>query len=161
LRSEGRDDFKFCFWQFLVNLSKCAKFYLNLSRCLPGAGQACADLPHCNIVPLLRYDDMAASMKSVTETGVELSNEERNLLSVAYKVGFVLESIEGFIGDQAFSSVALFASSPIPSTPLSLQQIVSLSQSSCVSLGGGGRRGTESYDRKKAWSSINRSILSG
>jgi 14-3-3 protein beta/theta/zeta len=32
-----------------------------------------------------RYDDMAASMKSVTETGVELTNEERNLLSVAYK----------------------------------------------------------------------------
>ncbi len=45
LRSEGRDNFKFCFWQFLVNLNKCAKFYLNLSRCLPGAGQACADLP--------------------------------------------------------------------------------------------------------------------
>ena len=35
-----------------------------------------------------RYDDMAGSMKSVTETGIELSNEERNLLSVAYKVGF-------------------------------------------------------------------------
>jgi 14-3-3 protein beta/theta/zeta len=33
----------------------------------------------------LRYDDMAASMKAVTETGIELSNEERNLLSVAYK----------------------------------------------------------------------------
>ena len=32
---------------------------------------------------------MAGSMKSVTETGIELSNEERNLLSVAYKVGFV------------------------------------------------------------------------
>merc|ERR1712180_179972 len=32
-----------------------------------------------------RYDDMAASMKAVTETGQELSNEERNLLSVAYK----------------------------------------------------------------------------
>ncbi|CAG0915232.1 unnamed protein product [Notodromas monacha] len=32
-----------------------------------------------------RYDDMAGSMKQVTETGVELSNEERNLLSVAYK----------------------------------------------------------------------------
>jgi len=32
-----------------------------------------------------RYDDMAAAMKSVTETGVELSNEEMNLLSVAYK----------------------------------------------------------------------------
>jgi len=32
-----------------------------------------------------RYDDMAAAMKAVTETGAELSNEERNLLSVAYK----------------------------------------------------------------------------
>ncbi|KAG8446812.1 hypothetical protein GDO86_014319 [Hymenochirus boettgeri] len=32
-----------------------------------------------------RYDDMAASMKAVTELGGELSNEERNLLSVAYK----------------------------------------------------------------------------
>ncbi|XP_053314813.1 14-3-3 protein theta [Spea bombifrons] len=32
-----------------------------------------------------RYDDMAASMKAVTECGNELSNEERNLLSVAYK----------------------------------------------------------------------------
>jgi 14-3-3 protein beta/theta/zeta len=32
-----------------------------------------------------RYDDMASAMKKVTETGVELSNEERNLLSVAYK----------------------------------------------------------------------------
>ena len=38
---------------------------------------------------LHRYDDMAASMKSVTETGVELSNEERNLLSVAYKVKII------------------------------------------------------------------------
>ena len=32
-----------------------------------------------------RYDDMAATMKEVTESGIELSNEERNLLSVAYK----------------------------------------------------------------------------
>ncbi|KAL4629974.1 14-3-3 protein beta/alpha-like [Arapaima gigas] len=32
-----------------------------------------------------RYDDMAAAMKAVTEQGGELSNEERNLLSVAYK----------------------------------------------------------------------------
>ncbi|ESO11612.1 hypothetical protein HELRODRAFT_185239 [Helobdella robusta] len=32
-----------------------------------------------------RYDDMATSMKKVTELGTELSNEERNLLSVAYK----------------------------------------------------------------------------
>jgi hypothetical protein len=39
------DNFKFWFWQILVNLTKCAKFHLNLSRCLQGAGQACADLP--------------------------------------------------------------------------------------------------------------------
>lgn len=32
-----------------------------------------------------RYDDMAAAMKAVTEGDIELSNEERNLLSVAYK----------------------------------------------------------------------------
>uniref|UniRef100_UPI0037E8173A 14-3-3 protein beta/alpha-1-like n=1 Tax=Semicossyphus pulcher TaxID=241346 RepID=UPI0037E8173A len=32
-----------------------------------------------------RYDDMATAMKAVTEQGSELSNEERNLLSVAYK----------------------------------------------------------------------------
>lgn len=32
-----------------------------------------------------RYDDMADRMKEVTEKGEELSNEERNLLSVAYK----------------------------------------------------------------------------
>ncbi|KAK7915683.1 hypothetical protein WMY93_011444 [Mugilogobius chulae] len=32
-----------------------------------------------------RYDDMAAAMKAVTEQNCELSNEERNLLSVAYK----------------------------------------------------------------------------
>ncbi|XP_035476201.1 14-3-3 protein beta/alpha-B [Scophthalmus maximus] len=32
-----------------------------------------------------RYDDMAASMKAVAENGTKLCNEERNLLSVAYK----------------------------------------------------------------------------
>ena len=32
-----------------------------------------------------RYDDMVNSMKSVTEMRDELSKEERNLLSVAYK----------------------------------------------------------------------------
>ncbi|XP_018599261.1 tyrosine 3-monooxygenase/tryptophan 5-monooxygenase activation protein, theta polypeptide a [Scleropages formosus] len=32
-----------------------------------------------------RYEDMAFCMKEVTEQGAELSNEERNLLSVAYK----------------------------------------------------------------------------
>ncbi|KAL2079878.1 hypothetical protein ACEWY4_023671 [Coilia grayii] len=54
-----------------------------------------------------RYDDMAASMKAVTELNEELSNEERNLLSVAYKnvVGArrsswrVVSSIEGKTAD--------------------------------------------------------------
>lgn len=32
-----------------------------------------------------RYDDMAAAMKAVTEASEKLTNEERNLLSVAYK----------------------------------------------------------------------------
>uniref|UniRef100_H2LBM3 14-3-3 domain-containing protein n=1 Tax=Oryzias latipes TaxID=8090 RepID=H2LBM3_ORYLA len=32
-----------------------------------------------------RYDDMATAMKTVTEDSEQLSNEERNLLSVAYK----------------------------------------------------------------------------
>lgn len=32
-----------------------------------------------------RYDDMAQIMKEVTEQGEDLTNEERNLLSVAYK----------------------------------------------------------------------------
>lgn len=32
-----------------------------------------------------RYDDMAEFMKKVTEQGDDLTNEERNLLSVAYK----------------------------------------------------------------------------
>ena len=32
-----------------------------------------------------RYDDVAAAMKTVTESEGELTNEERNLLSVAYK----------------------------------------------------------------------------
>ncbi len=37
MRLEGCecDNFKFCFWQFLVILNECEKFYLNLSRCLP------------------------------------------------------------------------------------------------------------------------------
>ncbi|KAK3598916.1 hypothetical protein CHS0354_036231 [Potamilus streckersoni] len=32
-----------------------------------------------------RYDDMAKAMKELVETGADLTNEERNLLSVAYK----------------------------------------------------------------------------
>ena len=34
-----------------------------------------------------RFEEMVAAMKQVAEMGVELSVEERNLLSVAYKNG--------------------------------------------------------------------------
>jgi hypothetical protein len=44
---EGRVNLKFWFGSFFMKLNKCAKFYLNLSWCLPGAGQTCADLPLC------------------------------------------------------------------------------------------------------------------
>ena len=44
-----------------------------------------------------RYDDMAASMKNVTESGTELTNEERNLLSVAYKNVVGARSVMGEI----------------------------------------------------------------
>ncbi|KAH7716196.1 hypothetical protein AAVH_16388, partial [Aphelenchoides avenae] len=52
------------------------------------AEQVCLTLPTVLWFPTFqaeRYDDMAAAMKKVTELGAELSNEERNLLSVAYK----------------------------------------------------------------------------
>jgi hypothetical protein len=64
--------------------------------------------------------------------------------------------------------IRLLAHSLLPA--LSYQQVVSISQSTCVlpveltdgreggRLGGG--RGAKSYDREKAWSSINHSILS-
>ncbi len=68
----------------------------------------------------------------------------------------VPESIEWFKEDQAFSQSYVLASPP--PNPLFRQQVVSLSQSSCVSPvqltdGRGGKRGGEakSYDVKKAW----------
>ncbi|XP_070840485.1 14-3-3 protein beta/alpha-1-like [Chaetodon trifascialis] len=61
-----------------------------------------------------RYDDMAAAMKAVTQSNKELSNEERNLLSVAYKnvVGArrsswrVVSSMEQKSDDEGKSSLA-------------------------------------------------------
>ncbi len=65
-----------------------------------------------------------------------------------------------------FLAIVWFGSSPIP-FPLSRQQVVSLSHTSCASSvhrafwreGGGGV--VKSYDKEKAWSSINYSILPG
>lgn len=61
-----------------------------------------------------RYDDMASAMKAVTEISSKLTNEERNLLSVAYKnvVGArrsswrVVSSIEGKCDDEKKSAMA-------------------------------------------------------
>ena len=57
-----------------------------------------------------RYEDMARYMKSVTEEGSELSNDERNLLSVAYKnllaerrnAWRIISSIEKTYGESDF-----------------------------------------------------------
>jgi hypothetical protein len=51
---------------------------------------------------------MAASMKAVTETGIELSNEERNLLSVAYKVRIYSRAAYRGYGQGCGSGSALF-----------------------------------------------------
>jgi hypothetical protein len=68
-------------------------------------------------------------------------------------------------------AVIWFGSSPTP-FPLNSRQIISLSQSSCVSLaeltderaGGGdwsgGAKSSKSQDGEKAWSPINHSLLS-
>jgi hypothetical protein len=87
------------------------------------------------------------------------------------------ESIECFMKDQAslrsHDSAPRPPPSPLSPSPvhsLSRQQVVSFSQSSCVvcrqstlltgEVGGGGGRGAKSDDRKKAWPSINHSVLS-
>ena len=54
-----------------------------------------------------RYDDMAASMKNVTESGTELTNEERNLLSVAYKNVVGARSVHGAFFDQEFLNLCV------------------------------------------------------
>jgi hypothetical protein len=83
------------------------------------------------------------------------------------KFGFLskAESIESFIEDQAFSLSHDLATLP-PHSPLSCQQVISLSQSSSVCRRsrlltgegrgrGGGEVGAKSYDGRKAWSSVN------
>jgi hypothetical protein len=72
------------------------------------------------------------------------------------------ESIERFTEHQAFLRSYDSAPHPPPSL-VARQKVVSLSQSSCVSpveptnVGGGAK----SYDREKAWPSINHSIRIG
>jgi hypothetical protein len=74
------------------------------------------------------------------------------------------ESVEWFIEEQTFSP-----SYDMTRPPLSLQQVVSLSQSCCVSLveltygkrAGGVGGGAKSYDGENSWSFINHSIHSG
>uniref|UniRef100_UPI0037E779C2 14-3-3-like protein n=1 Tax=Semicossyphus pulcher TaxID=241346 RepID=UPI0037E779C2 len=60
-----------------------------MDSAIPKNSQTMERGDHINMAKLAeqaeRYDDMAEFMKAVTEMGVELSNEERNLLSVAYK----------------------------------------------------------------------------
>lgn len=56
-----------------------------------------------------RYDDMAGAMKAVTEQGLELSNEERNLLSVAYK-NVVWTSSRGFGSSACLIFIFFFCS---------------------------------------------------
>ncbi len=81
--------------------------------------------------------------------------------------GPVSESIEWFIEDQTFLRPWDLAPRPTHS-PLSYQQVFSLSQSSCVSPiqladgrgGAGGDGGANSYAGEKAWSSINHLIPS-
>ncbi len=63
LEIEGRDNFKFWFWQFLVNLNKCAKFHLNLSPCLRGAGQTVRTYP--NVDPSGSWSDFAVTRNSI------------------------------------------------------------------------------------------------
>ncbi len=75
------------------------------------------------------------------------------------------EGIECFIEEQAFLKSNDSGPRPLPSRPLSRHQVASLSQSSCVSpvelTDGRVGRGAKSYERERAWSSINHSILSG
>jgi hypothetical protein len=88
--------------------------------------------------------------------------------SIGYSFMYVFrpERIEWFIEVQAF--LMPYNSAPRPPFPLSANCLSSRSQSFCVlpdqltdwREGGGGGRGAESYDRKKAWASINCSILS-
>ncbi len=99
-----------------------------------------------------------------------MSGENLNLKKklILYKItANFSQCIEWFVKDQVFF-LRLYDSAPRPpSSPLSRQQVVSLSRSSSVSSGKltdergvGGGRGAKLYDSENAWSSINHLKLS-
>ncbi len=82
--------------------------------------------------------------------------------------GLDLGSIELFMEDQAFFPLRCRMAPRPPLSPFRRQQVVSFSQTSCVTPveltdereggGGDGGRGAKSYHCEKAWSSINQSL---
>jgi hypothetical protein len=101
--------------------------------------------------------------------GHYFANIARTLRKLAYLLLLVSQPkiIEWLLENQAF--LRSYDSAPRPPLPhLHRQQLVSLSQSSCVSPvqltdgrgGGRGGRGAKSYYHHKAWPSIKHSILS-
>ena len=85
-----------------------------------GASVGPAACLHCFQSPLCSYDDMVQNVKQLAELQVQLTVEERNLLSVAYKnvVGArraswrVLSSIESKERDKGDSRCVLSAHCP-------------------------------------------------
>ncbi len=67
----------------------------------------------------IRYDDMVDSVRKLAQLGVQLTVEERNLLSVAYKVRISTLSREQW-------AVVVGVSLDITPVTSSLQKIVSL-----------------------------------
>jgi len=57
---EGQGNLKFWFWQFFMNVNKCAKYFLNLKLCRPGPGAVrlfffCGPLGVCLILTFVNY----------------------------------------------------------------------------------------------------------
>jgi|SRR6218665_1805526 len=91
-----------------------------------------------------RYDDMASAMKKVTEMNSELSNEERNLLSVAYKnvvgarrsswrvISSIEQKAEGSQGSEKKGAMAKEYREKVENELREICQDVLVSQCQCV-----------------------------